>query len=333
MLKKPSMVLSGVIIACILCSLQLNSSAQSSSDIHSYIQEYKQIALDQEREFGIPAPITIAQGILESSAGKSGLTRNSNNHFGIKKGVGWNGALHYAWDDEPQKSAFRVYSSAAESYKDHSRFLKENERYRSLFSKSIYDYRGWAIGLQKAGYATSPTYAKALIGYIDTYKLYEINGGVKLRPGKTITITRTITREELVERKDLQMNETEESEEQESLEKATRKFVVEINGIRCTILYPGETLSSIAMKYDISKRDLLQYNESTNENDFQEGDIVFLGKKKKKYEGALDFYRAKDGESLYAISQQFGIKLANLSKMNKISSFSVLKEGEKLYLK
>lgn len=322
------------LISLLVCFyLCLGNYAQSSSDIQSYIQEYKQIALDQEREFGIPAPITLAQGILESGAGKSGLTRNSNNHFGIKKGVGWKGALYYAWDDEPQKSAFRVYSSAAESYKDHSRFLKENKRYRSLFSKSIFDYRGWANGLQDARYATSPTYAKALIGYIDTYKLYEINGGVKLRPGKTITITRTITREELVERKDLQMNEAEESEEQESLEKNTRKFVVEINGIRCTILYPGETLSSIAMKYDISKRDLLQYNESTNENDFQDGDIVFLGKKKKKYEGALDFYRAKEGESLYAISQQFGIKLANLSKMNKISSFAVLKEGEKLYLK
>lgn len=314
-----------------ICIFVLN--AQSAYDIQAYIMQYQQIAIEQEKAYGIPAPITLAQGILESGAGKSGLTRNSNNHFGIKKGVGWNGALHYAWDDEPQKSAFRVYSSAEESYKDHSLFLKENERYKTLFSKSIYDYRGWAIGLQKAGYATSPTYAKALIGYIDTYKLYEINGGVKLRSGKTITITRTITREELVERKDLQMDETEESEEQESIEKTTRKFVVEINGIRCTILYPGETLSSIAMRYDISKRDLLQYNESTNENDFQDGDIVFLGKKKKKYEGAQDFYRAKEGESLYAISQQFGIKLANLSKMNKISSFSVLKEGDKLYLK
>ena len=307
--------------------------AQTSSDIYSYISQYKRIALDQEREFGIPAPITLAQGILESGAGKSGLTKSSNNHFGIKKGVGWNGALCYAWDDEPQKSAFRVYASAAESYKDHSLFLKNNGRYSSLFSKSVYDYRGWANGLQKAGYATSPSYAKALIGYIDSYKLYEINGGVKLRPGKTVTITRTITREELVERKDLQMDDEDESEEQESIERTTRKFVVEINGVRCTILYPGETLSSIAMKYDISKKDLLLYNETTSEDDFQDGDVVFLERKKKRYEGAQDFYRAEGGESLYAISQQFGIRLANLSKINKISSFSVLEKGEKLCLK
>ena len=328
-----NMKIRGMVILFLEFWVICNTFAQSSSDITSYILQFKQIALDQEREFGIPAPITLAQGILESGAGKSGLTRKSNNHFGIKKGTGWNGPLCYAWDDDPQKSPFRVYSSAAESYRDHSMFLKNNSRYRSLFSKSVYDYRGWANGLQRAGYATSPTYAKALIGYIDSYKLYAINGGVKLRPGKTVTITRTITRAELITRKDIQMEETEESEEQEEFEKTIRKFVVEINGVRCTILYPGETLSSIAMKYDISKRDLLLFNETTSENDFQEGDIVFLGKKKKKYEGAQDFYKAKDGESLYTISQRFGIKLASLTKMNNKDSFSVLAEGEKLRLK
>ncbi|MBP5339965.1 MAG: glucosaminidase domain-containing protein [Prevotella sp.] len=333
MLKNPSIVVSGGIIACILCLLPLNFSAQTSSDIQSYVAQFKQIALEQEKTYGVPAPITLAQGILESGAGRSGLTRNANNHFGIKAYGGWTGRIYLAWDDEATKSKFRWYNSASESFRDHSLFLKNNSRYRSLFSKSIYDYRGWANGLQRAGYATSPTYAKALIGYIDTYKLYAINGGVKLRPGKTITITKTITKEELVGRKDLQLEETEESEEQESFEKTILKFVVEINGVRCTILYPGETLSSIAMKYDISKRDLLLFNETTSENDFQEGDIVFLGKKKKKYEGAQDFYRAKEGESLYTISQRFGIKLANLSKMNLKDSFSLLSEGEKLRLK
>jgi LysM repeat protein len=317
---------------CLLMAV-IPSFGQSNTDIKAYIDLYKQIALEQEREFGIPAPITLAQGILESGAGKSGLTRKSNNHFGIKRGTGWNGPLCYAWDDDPQKSPFRVYSSAAESYRDHSIFLKNNSRYKSLFSKSVYDYRGWANGLQRAGYATSPTYAKALIGYIDSYKLYAINGGVKLRPGKSVTITRTITRAELITRKDIQMEETEESEEQEEFERTIRKFVVEINGVRCTILYPGETLSSIAMKYDISKREILLFNETTSENDFQEGDIVFLRKKKKKYEGAQDFYKARDGESLYTVSQRFGIKLASLTKMNHKTSFSILSEGEKLRLK
>jgi LysM repeat protein len=317
----------------IIALFPYQSFAQNSADIQSYIIQYKQIALDQEKQFGIPASITLAQGILESGAGKSGLTRKSNNHFGIKKGRDWNGPLYYAWDDDPQKSPFRVYSSAAESFRDHSLFLVNNGRYNSLFSKSVYDYRGWAIGLQNAGYATSKTYAKALIGYIDAYKLYAINGGVKLRPGKTVTITRTITREELVERKDLQMDEEEKSEEQEKVIITIRKYVVEINDVRCTILYPGETLSSIAMKYDIPKSDILEYNETTDENDIQEGDVVFLAKKKNKYEKSLDFHRVKEGETLYQISQQYGIKLVSLMKLNKKSLFSHLTEGEKLWLK
>ena len=311
----------------------LDVEAQTSSDIQSYISQYKQIALEQEREYGIPSTITLAQGILESGAGKSGLTRNANNHFGIKAYGGWTGRIYLAWDDEATKSKFRWYNSASESFKDHSVFLKNNSRYRSLFTKSVYDYRGWANGLQRAGYATSPTYAKALIGYIDAYKLYAINGGVKLRPGKTVTITRTITREELVQRKDLQMDDSEESEEQESFERTIQKFVVEINGIRCTILYPGETLSSIAMKYDIPKSELLEFNETTNEEDIKEGDIVFIGKKKKKYDGAQDYYKAREGETLYSVSQQFGIRLASLSKMNQKNSFAILSEGEKIKLK
>ena len=307
--------------------------AQSSSDIQAYISKYKQIALEQERMYGIPASITLAQGILESGAGKSELTRNSNNHFGIKALGGWTGKIYLAWDDETEKSRFRCYDSADESFKDHSEFLKNNSRYRDLFDKSVYDYRGWANGLQRAGYATATNYAKALIGYIDAYQLYEVNGGVKLRAGKTITIVRTITKEELLEMKDLQLDDSEISEEQESVTNTIQKYAVEINDIRCTILYPGETLSSIAMKYDISKAKLLDFNETTSEEDLKEGDIIFLDKKKNKYQGAQDYYRVKDGDTLYGISQQFGIKIASLTKMNHKNLFSDLSVGEKLILK
>ena len=307
--------------------------AQTSSDIIAYIEKYKAMALEQEILYGIPASITITQGLLESAAGRSGLARNANNHFGIKAYGGWKGRVYHAWDDEAQKSKFRHYDNAVESFRDHAKFLKDNSRYRELFSKSVYDYRGWANGLQRAGYATSQTYAKALIGYIDAYKLYAINGGVKLRPGKTVTITRTITREELVERTDLKMDEAEVSEEQENLTITLKRFIVEINDVRCTILYPGETLSMIAMKYDIPKYKILEYNETTNEKDIKEGDVVFLAKKKNKYEKSLDFHRVKEGETLYQISQLYGIKLASLMKLNKKSLFSHLTEGEKLWLK
>ncbi len=308
--------------------------SQSSGDILAYIEKYKMIALDQERQYGVPASITLAQGILESGAGRSGLTRNSNNHFGIKAMGGWNGAVYHAWDDEPQKSRFRVYSNAAESFRDHSLFLRNNGRYRSLFSKSVYDYRGWAIGLQKAGYATAKNYASALIGFIDSYRLYAINGGVKLRAGSTVVITRTARQgsKPTFDAACVQADD-EESEEQQTVTRAVRRWVVDINDVRCTVLYPGMTLSSIAMKYDIPKQDLLDFNEITSENSLSEGDIVYLDKKKKKFTGAQDFYRVKSGDTLYDIAQQFGIRLSSLAKMNDTDIFTTLKEGTKIKLK
>ena len=307
-------------------------SAQSSSDIYSYISLYKQVALDQEKKYGIPASITLAQGILESGAGKSMLTRNANNHFGVKAYGGWKGPIYLAWDDEKQKSSFRSYSSAMESYRDHSLFLKNNSRYNSLFSKSVYDYRAWAIGLQKAGYATAGNYAKALIGLVDAYRLYTINGGVKLRAGKTVTITKVVTSEMPVDI-DCQMDESEESEEEKEVKEIIKRFVVEINNVRCTILYPGETLASISQKYDIPQYKILAFNEITDETSLNEGDVVYLQNKKNKYTGIQDYYRAKSDDTLYAISQQFGIKMSSLAKMNNKDMFSRLQEGERLMLK
>lgn len=314
-------------------SFQKDASAQSASDVQTYVQRFKSAALEQERLYGVPASITLAQGILESGAGKSALTVNANNHFGIKVSNGWSGKVYYAWDDEPQKSRFRWYDSAAESFRDHSLFLRNNSRYRSLFSLSVYDYRGWAFGLQRAGYATATNYAVALIGYIDLYRLYEVNGGVKLQSGKTVTITRTITREELIERDDIVADEAEKSDEEEMVQVAVRRFVAEINGVRCTVVNPGETLHTVCQRYDIPRKELLAFNETDKEEELLENGIVFLQEKKKKYGGAQDFYRVKDNESLYDVSQKFGVKMVSLAKMNGIAMYENLKEGCKLRLK
>ncbi len=315
-----------------LIAVSVCVSAQSPTEIRAYINQYKAFALEQERLYGIPAPITLAQGILESGAGLSGLAQKANNHFGIKAFSSWSGEIYLAWDDEPQKSRFRCYASAKDSFEDHSLFLKNNSRYSSLFSISKYDYRSWANGLQKAGYATSKNYAKAVIGYIDAYQLYTINGGVKLKPGKTVVLTTGTTIDEIAQSDQLHIDASELTEEEEELTTIIRKSVVEINDVRCTILYPGETLSSIAMKYDISKQKLLKYNETTDESDLKEGDIVFLEKKKRKYQGSQDYYRVKPGDTLYGIAQQFGIRTANLARMNGKELYSSLKEGEKLSL-
>ena len=305
-------------------------TAQSSSEIKAYIEKYTQIALEQEKEFGIPAPITLAQGILESGAGTSSLTRNTNNHFGIKAFGNWTGEVYLAWDDEPVKSRFRTYANPEESFRDHSLILKNGSRYRSLFSKSVFDYRSWAVGLQLAGYATAQDYAKALIGYIDAYALYSVNGGVKLRPGKTVTITTTVlvdTEEEWA------MDDDKVSEEEEIVRKAVSRYVVAINDVRCTILYPGQTLASLSQKYDISRKSLLEYNEAISEKDIVEGGIVYLEPKRTKYKGIQDYYFVKEGDSLYSVSQQFGIKVKSLVKMNGKTPLSSLVAGEKLRLK
>lgn len=309
------------------------SFAQSPSEIRAYIDQYKTLALEQENLYGIPAPITLAQGILESSAGTSGLATNANNHFGIKAFGGWSGGIYLAWDDESTKSKFRVYRSVEESYKDHSKILKNSGRYQSLFNISVYDYRNWAYGLQKAGYATSETYAKALIGYIDAYELYSINGGIKLKPNKKVILAKTTKTEELTIAEDFAIDASVETEEEEEVMRTLQRFVVEINEVRCTILYPGETISSISMKYNIPKNKILDYNETASETDIHEGDIVYLQKKKRKYNGPQDFYRVKPGDSLYSIAQQFGIRTSSLAKMNKKDLFTPLVEGEKLLLK
>lgn len=319
------------IIIC--CLIPAKFFAQSPTDIRAYIDQYKTIAIEQERLYGIPAPITLAQGILESGAGQSGLAKEANNHFGIKAVGTWSGGIYFAWDDEPIKSKFRIYGSAEDSYEDHSKLIKNNSRYQSLFGYSVFDYRNWAIGLQRAGYATSTQYAKALIGYIDAYQLYTINGGVKLKPAKSTMLPQNVTADELNNTKQYSIDDTETTEEENELNQTIQKVVVEINEVRCTILCPGETLSSVAMRYNIAKRELLEFNETTDESDLKEGDIVYLEKKKRKYNGPKDYYRVKTEESLYDIAQQFGIKTSCLAKLNHKEVDSKLQVGERLKLK
>jgi len=317
----------------LLLLLRTSIYAQSYSDILSYISQYTQIALEQERIYGIPAPITLAQGILESGAGKGKLATYANNHFGIKALGGWSGPVYYAWDDEPQKSRFRKYSSAAESYTDHSLLLVNSSRYSFLFKNNIFDYRSWAIGLQTAGYATAENYAKAIIGYIETYLLYEINGGAKLRTGKTVITSETVIYDTVTVDTFYIREEQEVSQEEIEFTDIINRFVVDINDVRCAVLYPGETISLIAMKYDIPKHKILEYNEVSDESSFHEGDIVFLQKKKKKYSGIQDYYTVKKDDTVYSISQMFGLTMNSLAKMNGKDPFSSLREGERLRLK
>lgn len=317
----------------VILSCSFSSYSQNSRTVQTYIEKYKSVALQHEKEYGIPASITLAQGILESGAGTSSLTRASNNHFGIKAGNGWSGRVHLAWDDEAVKSRFRCYNSPEESFRDHAKLLSTSRYYRNLFKINIYDYRGWAYGLKKAGYATSPTYAQALIGLIDHYKLYTINGGAKLRPGKTVIITTYKDVVKPVFEDDDIIPDDEITEEEATVVEAMNRYVTEINDIHCTIIQPGEDLASISRKYDIAPSVLMNYNELATENQAKEGDIIFLDKKKKKYTGSQDVYITKGGESLHDISQSFGIQLKQLARLNNMSEYILLDKGTRLYLK
>lgn len=253
----------------------------------SYIEKYQEEAIDQMQRYHIPASITLAQGLLESGAGQSILTRKSNNHFGIKCGSRWTGKKTYH-DDDARGECFRVYKNARESYEDHSRFLATNRRYADLFKLKVTDYKGWARGLKKAGYATSPTYATKLIELIELYDLQRLDNA-KLN-GKWIAFP----------------HET---------------FLA--NGLLYIIARDGDTFEALSDEFDISPRKLRKYNDLYKGYKLQAGDIIYLEKKHRRARKPYIIHRVMPGESMYLIAQKYGIRLDRLYKLNdKQSDYS-----------
>ena len=340
-----SVLFSVVLVFC----LSMHSQSRGNATI-AYINKYAAYAIEQEHKYGVPAPVTLAQGILESGSGTSKLTRNTNNHFGIKS-HGKKGKVYLAKDDDPGLSSFRVYATARDSYEDHSKFLLENSRrYGSLFRLNKYDYRGWCWGLQNAGYATNPQYAVQLIQTIEVYRLYKINEGVKMIPRKakkstggtivkriktttTTTVTTTTAAPEEIPDMEFVEDDVESDEEREYNRLMSLPYVTSINGVRCKRIYPGDLVTNIAIDNDMSTTELLEYNEMKNLEDFNEGDIVYLEKKKNKFNGSQDDYTVVEGDTWHSIAQQFGVNYTFLLKKNKKNYFTAPVPGEKLKLK
>lgn len=206
-----------------------------SSKIESYIDTYAEIAMEQMRQYKIPASITLAQGILESGAGTGDLTRRANNHFGIKC-HDWKGAVVYH-DDDTAQECFRKYSNATFSFQDHSLFLTGRKRYLGLFKLPIDDYKNWARGLQKAGYATDKKYPSKLIRIIESNKLYRYDAqvlGKSAKNAKKVTTT-------------------------------SNQYTVET----------GDTLYSIARKNKISVDELKSFN-GLEGNTIHEGQVLYV---------------------------------------------------------
>ena len=300
------------VVALILaCGSPTRAQEKPLNDSEKYVQQYSAIAVEQMTRHGIPASITLAQGLLESGAGKSKLATEANNHFGIKADSRWNGST-YSHLDNGNWHKFRVYKSAEKSYEDHSLFLVGNSRYSALFELDRTDYKGWAKGLKKAYYAEDREYDKKLISIIERYGLHKYDN-------YTVADARQEQRKE---------NAKENSIASES------KEILLANGLPYVIADDGDTYASLSRQTGIPKRKIRKYNELYKEYIFKEGDIVYLKSKNKKAVRGHDFHTTKSGESLYSISQIYGIKLKALYKMNpQYVSYTTLKVGDVVRLR
>lgn len=267
----------------------------------NYFDKYKDVAVEQMLKYRIPASITLAQGVLESGAGNSELATKANNHFGIKCN-GWTGRKSYH-DDDARNECFRAYDNVYESYQDHSVFLTTSKRYSSLFQLKLTDYKGWARGLKACGYATSPTYATKLIEIIELYKLYQYDTAKDFDKFQAQQVKSGDSRQIYVFNKNYYL-------------KARR----------------GDTFRSLAKEVDISYRKLARYNERDKNDVLEDGEIVWLKKKQNKapknYKGRLHY--VKNGESMYSISQLYGIKLKKLYKLNNLPPTYQIRVGDAL---
>ena len=295
-------------IFCLLFFIATLAEAATQRKIPSYekyIKTYSALAIEQQKKYKIPASITLAQGLLESGAGQSDLARRSNNHFGIKCHSDWRGGRVYH-DDDLRGECFRKYKRVEDSYEDHSKFLKRS-RYDQLFRLKITDYKGWARGLQKCGYATDRAYANKLIKVVEDYELYRFDSGKEHKP----------TREERKQQK----------------YPAVKYTIYRTYGLLYVYAKDNDSFDQIARNLDFSVRDLKKFNEVPEDFPLQKGDIVYLEKKKKKADKPNYDHVVQIGESMHSIAQKYGIQIKSLYKMNKKDKDYVPEEGDVLKLR
>ncbi len=294
-----------VVTAFLFFSLGVSGQEKTQSRL-DYIDTYSDLAVKHMEKYKIPASITLSQGILESGAGMSSFVKRSNNHFGIKCHSDWKGDTIIHDDDRPNE-CFRKYKKAEDSFEDHSRFLTEKRRYSILFDLDIRDYKGWARGLQTSGYATDKTYANKLIKLIEDYELYryDTKGYKKANAGKT-TVTGT---------------------------KPQERDVFKTHGLIYVYARQNDSFEAIANDLRFKVKDLIKYNEVPEDFPLNEGDIVYLEKKKKKADKPYYEHTILIGESMHSISQRYGIQLSRLYKMNKKDPDYVPVEGDVLRLR
>jgi hypothetical protein len=290
------------------------------------------MAIEQQIKHKIPAAITMAQGLLESGAGLSELATKANNHFGIKCASDWVGRT-YTHDDETKNECFRRYASPADSYEDHSLFLKR-KRYESLFALPIADYKGWAHGLKACGYATDPKYADKLIRLIEQYNLQDLTLDKNLQKAGLISEKDTTWKNFNKNDENIVVLPTEETYAiQENIEVFANHQSGRRNGVRYIIANEGESFSSLAVFLNMYERTLRKYNDALDTRELKPGDIIYLYPKKNKASRRTPYHYFTPGEDAWEIAQKYGIKVKSLYKLNNIPYGTKLTTVQRLDLR
>jgi LysM repeat protein len=322
--------------------------AQMSVNGVVYVNTYKALAVAEEQRSGIPASIILAQGLHETEAGTSELVKQSNNHFGIKCKDDWKGQVVYH-DDDARQECFRSYPTAADSYRDHSDFLRRSTRYAFLFQLPPTDYEGWAYGLRKAGYATNIRYSQILIKLVKEYNLqqYTLIATGKLKPSDEVVLTLPGAPAVTPVTADVAGSGASGATEPGSglnkhdpvagagglggaPEVAYPEGEFTINKTKVIYAQAGTSLLAIANQYEISLPRLMEFNDLKEQDVLVKGQLIFLQRKRKT--GSIDFHVVREGESVYDISQAEGIRMEDLMELNQVGPDSRLTAGQKIFL-
>ncbi|NIG53278.1 glucosaminidase domain-containing protein [Chitinophaga sp. Cy-1792] len=302
-----------------------------------YIETYKQLAIDEQRRTGVPAAITLAQGVVETQSGNGALCQQSNNHFGIKCKNTWTGKT-IKYDDDAAQECFRVYETARESYKDHSDFLRSNPRYAFLFQFDGEDYKSWAFGLKQAGYATNKTYPQQLIKVIEDNNLQRFSlialGKLSPEASEASSIGEGMANNgTVVNPKPRPVTGGSSNKHNQSSKPVAGNYpkgIFEINGRKAVFAKAGTSLIQLADQRDMRLSKLVRFNDLPSDAPLKKDMIIFLQKKAKK--GGSEFHTVAKGESLLDVAQAEGIQLKWLRRRNKLHEGDQPAAGQKLAL-
>ncbi|MGB0869824.1 MAG: glucosaminidase domain-containing protein [Flavobacteriales bacterium] len=295
-----------------------------------YINKFASYAYQEMQESGVPASITLAQGILESGNGKSELSTNGFNHFGIKCKTSYTGKVMFL-DDDDKDDCFRVYESVLDSYKDHSSFLRKNQRYQFLFNLDKKDYKGWARGLKKAGYATNPKYANLLIDIIENNKLNLIDKSIQKWLNAVNDYHNQSNSDTNIEDIVIATEVDEVVQDNQSEDRKYARVYTNKNGSVFVLAKPGDTFEGLKNRHDVWISELKRFNELEASPVYKGGEKIYIRPKKNK--ASIKEYVVKSKDSLYSIAQEYGIKQKKILRRNKLKSAHQIKAGMRLKLR